>query len=268
MGGLRFGFGVAVGAEAVPEAAAGRSPPAVELLPQPASAKTTISVAVYRGRLAIISGTDCASWPPSTASIVVAMREIFPGAFHWTAFHKPIRMEVSSYYVQPAGIVVDPKIPEGGFETLPGRPSQVVLTSGHHARDAQAFADEFDTPIRVSREGADRLGGVLTVETFADGEEIAPGVTAIHIGVLSDDEGALHMAVGDGALAFADGINAYGDELGFFSDELLGDDPEGVKAGLKRAFGGLLTLDFDHLLFAHGQPVIGGGKAALREFAR
>ncbi len=29
---------------------------------------------------------------------------------------------------------------------------------------------------------------------------------------------------------------------------------------------GLLTRDFDHLLFAHGEPLIGGGKAALRDF--
>lgn len=265
--GLGLGFASGAG-EVVPELTTAWSLLLVaELPPQPVNARTTIDVTTYRDGLPIIAGNDCAAWRSGTASIVAAMREIFPGVFHWTAFHKPIRTEVSSYYVQPAGIVLDPKVPEGGFETLPGAPTQVVLTSGHHARDSQSFADEFGIPIRVSREGAEHLGGALSVETFADGEEVAPRVTAIHIGVLSEDEGALHLAFGDGALAFADGINAYGDELGFFSDELLGDDPEGVKTGLKHAFGGLLTLDFDHLLFAHGQPVIGGGKAALRDFA-
>lgn len=29
---------------------------------------------------------------------------------------------------------------------------------------------------------------------------------------------------------------------------------------------GLLDLDFDNLLFAHGEPLIGGGEVALREF--
>jgi hypothetical protein len=38
------------------------------------------------------------------------------------------------------------------------------------------------------------------------------------------------------------------------------------KDGLKEAFRGLLTRDFEHLLFAHGDPLIGGGKAALRDF--
>jgi len=36
----------------------------------------------------------------------------------------------------------------------------------------------------------------------------------------------------------------------------------GFRAALRR----LLDLDFDSLLFAHGEPLIGGGRAALREF--
>jgi hypothetical protein len=48
---------------------------------------------------------------------------------------------------------------------------------------------------------------------------------------------------------------------------LLGDDPEGVKTGLRRSYRRLLDLDFDSLLFAHGDPIVGGGKDALRGFA-
>src|SRR5947209_13880469 len=113
------------------------------------------------------------------------MQEIFPGVYHWSAFHQPIRSHVSSYYVEPAGVVIDPKVPEEGLDALPGRPKQVLLTSGHHDRDAQAMADGFGIPIRASREARDYLGGELDVEIFADGEEVAPGVTAIHIGRLS-----------------------------------------------------------------------------------
>jgi hypothetical protein len=49
-------------------------------------------------------------------------------------------------------------------------------------------------------------------------------------------------------------------------DSLLGDDPEDVKAGLRGSLEALLDRDFDHLLLAHGEPVVGGGRAALREF--
>ncbi|HET8980141.1 MAG TPA: hypothetical protein VFN87_18455 [Solirubrobacteraceae bacterium] len=194
------------------------------------------------------------------------MNEIAPGIYHWTAHHPPISASVSSYYIEPAAVVLDPKTPEGGWDDLPGRPQQVLLTSGHHSRDAQDCAQAFGIPIRASREAAEHLDGQLAVETFGDGDEPAPGITAIHIGKLSRDEGAFHIAVDAGAIAFADGLNRYGGALGFFPDELLGEHPDRVKEGLKQSFAGLLQRDFAHLLFAHGEPLTGGGKSALRDF--
>jgi hypothetical protein len=195
------------------------------------------------------------------------VREIIPGIFHWSVFHQPIGVEVSSYYVAPAAIVIDPKVPEQGLDSVPGRPQQVVLSTGLHHRDAPQFAEAFDIPVRAGGQAAERLGDRLPIEPFNDGDEVAPGVTAIHIGEIAPDEYALHVAVGEGAIVFADALNHYGDALGFFNDDLLGEDPDRVKAGLKRAFSGLLARDFDHLLFAHGEPLVGGGKAALRRFA-
>src|SRR4051812_31334645 len=126
------------------------------------------------------------------------MREISPGIVHWTTHHDPIGARVSSYLIPSAGIVIDPKTPEGGLQALPSKPQQVVLTTGLHDRDAQDFADAFDIPIRAPREAAARVGDTLEFEPFGDGDEVAPGVTAIHIGKLAGDEYALHLAVGDG----------------------------------------------------------------------
>jgi hypothetical protein len=53
----------------------------------------------------------------------------------------------------------------------------------------------------------------------------------------------------------------------FVPDQLLGDEPEEIRSGLRAAYARLLDLPFDHLLFAHGLPWIGGGQQALREFA-
>lgn len=194
------------------------------------------------------------------------MREILPGIFHWTTFHQPISGRVSSYFIAPAGVVIDPKMPEEGWDALPDKPQQVLLTSGHHGRDSHACAQAFGIPVRASREAAEHLGDGLQVELFSAGDEPAPGITAIHIGKLAPDEGAFHIAVGAGAIAIADGINRYGDALAFFPDSLLGDHPDRVKEGLKQAYAGLLERDFDALLFAHGEPLPKGGKAALREF--
>jgi hypothetical protein len=195
------------------------------------------------------------------------MEEIAPGLWHWTARHDGIGTRVSSYYVAPARIVIDPKLPEGdGLFELPGAVEQVVLTSGHHGRDAGAVAEAYGVPIRASRQADEHLGGALPINRFDDGEEVAAGVRALHIGVLCEDEGALHIAHGDGALAIADGIHRSRGELAFFRDSLLGDDPEAIKAGLRAAYRDLLELEFDDLLFAHGEPLVGGGKAALRAF--
>lgn len=69
---------------------------------------------------------------------------------------------------------------------------------------------------------------------------------------------------------FADGLvrgGQYGARgpLGFVPDSLM-DDPEVTKRGLLAAFERLLEeLDFDHLLLAHGGPVIGDGRELLRD---
>ncbi len=112
------------------------------------------------------------------------MNEILAGITHWTTYHPAISTRVSSYHVAPAGIVVDPLLPEEG---LPFRPDAVVLTSGLHTRDAGSFG----VPVRAPREGLEP-----------------------------------HRR--------------------------------------REAFSGLLSLEFDSLLFAHGEPLVGGGKKALR----
>ena len=193
------------------------------------------------------------------------MREILPGLYHWSTFHAPIRTNVSSCLYEPAHVAIDPKVPEEGLEALPSAPSQIILTIGLHDRDATEFSRAFDAPIRVPAPALERIADSMTVTPYSDGEEIAPGVRAIEIGQIAPDEFALHIAVAEGALSFADGLINYGG-LGFVPDHLMGDDAESIKRGLLAKFRGLLELDFDHLLFAHGEPMIGGGKDALRAF--
>ena len=197
------------------------------------------------------------------------MRELRPGLFHWTTFHEGIRAPVSSYYVEPAGALIDARVPDEGIEpAFSGRatPQQVIATIGLHMRHADRFAEAFGCRVRAPAEARERLGDQASFAPYDDGDEVAPGITAIQIGVICPDEYALHIAHGAGAISFADGLIHYGDALGFVPDGLLGDDAEAIKAGLKDAFRGLLERDFDDLLFAHGEPLVGGGQAALREF--
>ena len=196
------------------------------------------------------------------------MQEIAPGIHHWTAYRDTIGATVSSHWIEPAGVVIDPLVPDEGLEAFDVAPQQVVLTTGLHTRHAERFAEAFSIPIRAPREAADRLGDRLTFDPYTDHEELAPGIRAVHIGVLCPDEYALHITATEGAIAFADGLHHYGQALDFFSDDLLGEDPEAVKRGLEEKFRALLERDFDHLLFAHGDPIVGDGKRALRDFLK
>jgi hypothetical protein len=196
------------------------------------------------------------------------MDEVEPGIFHWSAYHEGIRQRVSSYYVEGAAAVIDPMLPPDGLEWFAARPlERILLTNRHHYRRSDDFRERFGCPVFCNREGLHEFENGPQVEGFSIGEEVAPAIVAREVGAICPDDTALQVTVGDGVLAFADGLIRSADgSLGFVSDFLLGDDPDGVKRELSEALGRLLDLDFDTLLFAHGEPLAGGGKAALRRF--
>jgi hypothetical protein len=101
--------------------------------------------------------------------------------------------------------------------------------------------------------------------------EILPGIhhwTALHPRIRQPVSSYyVESAIGDGVTAFADGLTRPGGgTLAFVPDFLMGEDPKAVKNGLVTVFRNLLGLSFDSLLFAHGDPLVGGGRRALEEF--
>jgi hypothetical protein len=203
------------------------------------------------------------------------MEQILPGVLHWTAYRKTIGTDVHSYYHEPSGTVLDPMIPLQGLdEAFAGRRvERVVLTNRHHYRDAGAYRERFGCPVLCHEAGLHEFADGREVEGFAFGDELAPGVRALEVGVLTPEETAIALdgAGGSGrALALADSVirGSHG-ELGFVEDSLLGDDPQAVKDGLREAFERIVASeDFDALLLAHGEPMRHTGRSALRTFAQ
>jgi AcrR family transcriptional regulator len=203
------------------------------------------------------------------------MDEIAPGIFHWTAFRDSIGMDVHSYWIEPAGIVVDPMVPaDVGLDWWDGRdvqPQQVVLTTGLHWRETPEFVERFGCEVRAAEAALERWAGDedRSATPFDDREEIAPGVTARVIDALAPDESALLIDHGGGAIALADALmraDGGGAPLTFVPDYLMGDDPDAVKEGLTNALRAFLERDFEVLLMAHGAPIAGGARAALADF--
>jgi hypothetical protein len=104
------------------------------------------------------------------------------------------------------------------------------------------------------------------VDRHEFGDELTAGIRPHAISESWPDETALEIP-GHRAVAVADGVINY-DGLGFFADFLLGEDPEAEKQRLRTGFARLAAeVDFDHLLLAHGTPIVGDGREQLRRFA-
>ena len=196
------------------------------------------------------------------------MEELHPGLLHWAARHPKIKMDVSSYYFEPAAALVDPLEPEGGLAFLDDRPrpERILLSCRHHLRDSAELAERYGATLHCNELGLHEFeGSDVRVKGFRPGDEPAPGVQALQMGAIAPDDTVLWLDVPGGALLFADALIHYGGEVSFVPDSLLG-DPEADKRGMLDSLEALLDRDADTLLFAHGDPIVGGGHGALKRF--
>jgi glyoxylase-like metal-dependent hydrolase (beta-lactamase superfamily II) len=195
------------------------------------------------------------------------MEEIAPGLWHWTRKHPHIGVPVSSYYLASERVLIDPMVPEEGIAWLEeqGPPEHILLSNRHHDRDAWEIREAFGSTVHCVRNGIHELEGRGPVEAFDFGDELPGGATAHEIDAICPDETALHLAR-HRALVCADGVVHYGEELGFVPEQYM-EDPETTKARLREAYRGVLHLDFELLLPAHGTPLLTGAQDALRRFA-
>jgi len=199
------------------------------------------------------------------------MNEISPGLWHWKAMHPKIGIEVSSYYVADGGTLIDPMLPAEGIDSVRriGEPQRILLTTRHHYRQSDAFREESACPVLCHEAGLHEFEGGPPVQGFSFGDDVANGILALEVGVLTPEETAFHIDSGPRALSFGDAIVSLPDEgLQFVPDKYMGDDPEAEKEHLRAGVRRLLEFDFDNLMFAHGAPLIGGAKAALAEFVQ
>lgn len=195
------------------------------------------------------------------------MEETLDGVFHWKAKHPSIGIEVDCHFVAGSGTAIDPMLPAEGIEWFDGRDVQrVVLSNRHHLRHGAEIAERFGCPILCHEAGLHEFGDGPGVSGFAFGERIAPDVVALEMDTICPEDTVLRIEAGGVALLFADSVIHYGG-LGFVPDEHLGDDPEATKRQIREHCAALLDEKFEHLLFAHGDPLPNDGKATLREFA-
>lgn len=195
------------------------------------------------------------------------MEEILEGVFHWKARHPQIKILVGCHFVTASGTLIDPLLPEEGIEWFDDRGVQrVVLSNRHHLRHAPEMASRFECPIICHEAGLHEFEGGPEVRGFAFGDRLADDVVALEMDAICPEDTVLRIELGGGALLFADSLINHGG-VGFVPDSLIGDDPEGVKARIRERAEALGEERFEHLLFAHGDPLLDLGRQALRLLA-
>ena len=197
------------------------------------------------------------------------MKEVLPGVFHWTTLHEQHQIWISSYFLSALGVLLDPRVPSEGMEQVAekGTPRDVILTNSLHYRHSAKFEQRFGCTVWCNEAGFGQFIGGEKLKPYHFGDRLPGGIEALEVGALCPDDTALLIPGNGGVLAFADGLVRDGDgPLSFVPDELMGDDPEAVKRGLRASLRAFISRKFDHLLFAHGNPWIGGGHEALRRF--
>jgi hypothetical protein len=199
------------------------------------------------------------------------MKEILPGVYHWKTFHKGIQAYVHSYYINATdpAVLIDPRIPAEGMDWFAARgvPQHAYLTNRHHYRHSGRFVARYGVQVWCHKDGLHEFTQGEKVKGFSHGRELPGGVLALKVGALCPEETALYLPLNGGFLSIGDAIVRDRCRLSFVPDAYMGNSPKGVKRGLRKAFlEHLREREFDHLLFAHGAPWIGGARAALGQF--
>ena len=167
--------------------------------------------------------------------------EIIPGAWHWTAPNPSIGgKQVSSYWLEASGVAIDPLLPpDDGIAWFASRrvpPSAVVLSNRHHYRDSGAITDRFGCAVQVPALGLHAFEDDQPVVAYEPGDSLPGGLIAVHVGVLSPDDGGLYHEV-SGSLWLADTIVRSATDpdarIGWVLDALM-DDPPGDQAPAAR----------------------------------
>jgi hypothetical protein len=197
------------------------------------------------------------------------MEEIWPGIVHWTQAHPKIKIRVSSYYLRPERVLIDPLIPGEGLAWFADDPPEnIYLSIRHHYRHCEEFAARYGCTVWCVEQGMHEFTKGEDVKSFQFGDTLSGNVRVVEIGSICPDETALYIEREGGCVVLADGcVRMKNGPLQFVPDSLLGDDADSVKEGLRTAYRRLLDdYSFDHVLLSHGGPIIGDGREQLRTF--
>jgi hypothetical protein len=213
------------------------------------------------------------------------MEQLTDGLWRWTARHPEwhpgeFGAEVACFAAQAGDttLLIDPLLPpdpdpdrEGVLETIEGTLGErlaILITVPYHVRSAEElwrrYRGDAETTIHGHPACAKRLDDRSAFREIEPDTPLPAGVTAHTIGKPRRHETPLHLPSHE-ALVFGDAVAETDGRLVVWTSEKVDSKVERFyRERFNPTLEPLLELDFDNVLVTHGQPVLGGGKRALR----
>jgi hypothetical protein len=213
------------------------------------------------------------------------MQRLSDGLWRWTARHPEwhpgeFGAEVACFAAQAGDttLLIDPLLPEdeeaaasvlGEIDAVAGDRVAILITIPYHVRSSEElwrrYAKQAETTIHGHRACTKRLKDKSAFREIEPGAPLPGGVTAHTIGKPRRYEMPLHVPSHD-ALVFGDAIAETEGRLVMWAMDKV---DEKVASFYRDRFAPsvrpLLELPVENVLVTHGQPVLGGGKQALRK---
>jgi hypothetical protein len=217
------------------------------------------------------------------------MQKLTDGLWRWTARHPEwhpgeFGAEVASFAATADGdggdvlLLIDPLLPEDEaeagnvLETLDGvlgKRVAILISIPYHVRSSEDLWRRYEKDAEVTIHGhpaaLKRLKSRSAFNEIEPGVPLPGGVTAHAIGKPRRYEMPFHVPSHD-ALVFGDAVAEHGGELRVWAADKLDAKVERFyRERFNPTLEPLLELPFDAVLVTHGQPVLEGGKQALKK---
>jgi hypothetical protein len=209
------------------------------------------------------------------------MQKLTEGLWRWTARHPEwhpgeFGAEVASFAAQAGEttLLIDPLLPSDPSSVLAVVDDTVrdrlaiLITIPYHVRSAEElwrrYRKDAETTIHGHPAAAKRIDDRSAFREIEPGVPLPAGVTAHRIGRPRRYEMPLHLP-SHSALVFGDAVAEVDGRLVVWATDKVNAKVERFyRERFNPTLEPLLELDFERVLATHGQPLLEGGKRALR----
>jgi len=191
--------------------------------------------------------------------------EVSPGIFVWQTYDGKVKADLFSTALDTKkGLYLVDPIPVASNHLAALRANRkaagIFVTNANHTRAAGEFSKSLSVPIHAHQDlrGTTDFSEATWVQ---DGEALSPGLTVIGIDGGPAGESALHYADNGGTIVVGDALINF-EPLGF---ALLPAKYCLDQKLMRQSLAKLLEFAFEHMLFAHGTPILTGARARLEK---